>query len=73
MYTYIYIYIHMYTSARGWEAEGRGVGGPTRSPIRMKRADPSFGVCPNSAWSPSYEQIISKIGKTWTIPSTGYY
>ena len=26
--------------------------------IRMKRADPCFGVCPNSAWSPSYETNI---------------
>ena len=26
--------------------------------IRMKRADPCFGVCSNSAWSPSYEKFI---------------
>ena len=24
----------------------------------MKRADPCFGVCPNSAWSPSYDKFI---------------
>ena len=37
--------------------------------IRMKRADPCFGVCPNSAWSPSSLEIA----KIWTTSSTGYY
>ena len=31
--------------------------------IRMKRADPCFGVCLNSAWSPSYETFIPEIAK----------
>ena len=39
----------------------------------MKRADPCFGVCRNSAWSPSCEKNILKIAKIWTTPSTGYY
>ena len=29
----------------------------------MKRADPCFGACRNSAWSPSYEKFIPEIAK----------
>ena len=39
----------------------------------MKRADPCFGVCRNSAWSPSYDFFFPEIAKIWTTPSTGYY
>ena len=39
----------------------------------MKRADPCFGLCRNSAWSPSYEFVFPEIAKIWTTPSTGYY
>ena len=38
----------------------------------MKRADPCFGICRNSALSPSYF-FLMEIAKIWTTPSTGYY
>ena len=52
-----------------------GIGPQLRFQILSwtKRADPSPGVCPNSAWSPSYEKFIPEIAKIWTTPSTGYY
>ena len=39
----------------------------------MKRADPSFGVCRNSARNRSYNFFCPDIVKIWTTPSTGYY
>ena len=38
--------------------EGIGCRLQFQNLIRMKRADPCFGVCRNSAWSPSYDKII---------------
>ena len=39
----------------------------------MERADPCFGVCRNSAGSPSYDFFLLEGAKIWTTPSTGYY
>ena len=42
-----------------------GIGPQLRFQILSwtKRADPSLGVCPNSAWSPSYEKFIPESAK----------
>ena len=36
-----------------------------------KRADPCLGVCPNSAWSPSYKKIVLEIAEIWTTTVDG--
>ena len=51
----------------------KGIGLQLRVQIlaESKRADPCFGVCPTSAWSPSYDKKIGEIAKFWITPVDG--
>ena len=50
-----------------------GIGPQLRSQILnwTKWVGVGLGVCPKSAWSPSYEIFVLEIAKIWTTPVDG--